>query len=184
MLSSLVWCFESKSLNLCAKLLSFCLFHLIFCSVTYGCPSFEFYPWFVQLLLLLSAFLWSVFACSVSNIPANTCFLRTTKDIAAFFSVNRNTAMTLILHCADISHPTKTWDLHKKWTDNLMEEFFCQVFKFFTEIIFLSCHLLSVNSPTVTARTTLLIRLLNFMNLNNLHFSSPLVLLRVIKKRH
>jgi len=41
-------------------------------------------------------------------------------------TVNRNTAMTLILHCADISHPTKTWELHKKWTDNLMEEFFCQ----------------------------------------------------------
>ncbi|XP_063678943.1 dual specificity calcium/calmodulin-dependent 3',5'-cyclic nucleotide phosphodiesterase 1A-like isoform X5 [Bolinopsis microptera] len=41
-------------------------------------------------------------------------------------TVNRNTAMTLILHCADISHPTKTWGLHKKWTDNLMEEFFCQ----------------------------------------------------------
>ena len=35
--------------------------------------------------------------------------------------------MTLVLHCADISHPTKEWKLHKKWTDSLMEEFFVQV---------------------------------------------------------
>jgi len=47
-------------------------------------------------------------------------------DVAAFFRVNRNTAMTLVLHCADISHPTKEWELHKKWTDSLMEEFFVQ----------------------------------------------------------
>eukprot|EP00116_Pleurobrachia_bachei_P001974 sb/3462236/ len=50
----------------------------------------------------------------------------TTKDVASFFSVNRNSALTLVLHCADISHPTKGWDLHKKWTDTLMEEFFKQ----------------------------------------------------------
>lgn len=34
---------------------------------------------------------------------------------------------SLLLHAADISHPTKSWDLHEKWTNLLVEEFFKQV---------------------------------------------------------
>ena len=35
-------------------------------------------------------------------------------------------ALALILHCADISHPGKPWEIHHKWTSLLMEEFFRQ----------------------------------------------------------
>ncbi|KAJ8255371.1 hypothetical protein GJAV_G00204130 [Gymnothorax javanicus] len=35
-------------------------------------------------------------------------------------------AMSLMLHAADISHPAKTWPLHYRWTQALMEEFFRQ----------------------------------------------------------
>ena len=35
--------------------------------------------------------------------------------------------MGFIVHAADISHPTKVWDLHSRWTDGLVEEFFRQV---------------------------------------------------------
>jgi len=31
-----------------------------------------------------------------------------------------------MLHCADLSHPAKAWDLHNNWTDLLVEEFFRQ----------------------------------------------------------
>lgn len=34
--------------------------------------------------------------------------------------------LALFLHMADISHPGKTWDLHEKWTFQLIEEFFRQ----------------------------------------------------------
>ena len=34
--------------------------------------------------------------------------------------------MCLLLHSADVSHPTKTWELHKEWTARCMEEFFNQ----------------------------------------------------------
>lgn len=32
----------------------------------------------------------------------------------------------MVLHCADISHPAKEWDLHYRWTSQLLEEFFLQ----------------------------------------------------------
>jgi hypothetical protein len=35
-------------------------------------------------------------------------------------------AMSLILHCADISHPGKPWKIHKKLADHILEEFFLQ----------------------------------------------------------
>lgn len=38
----------------------------------------------------------------------------------------RSKVLSLILHCADISHPAKSWELHSKWTPLLMEEFFRQ----------------------------------------------------------
>ncbi|XP_070505157.1 dual specificity calcium/calmodulin-dependent 3',5'-cyclic nucleotide phosphodiesterase 1A-like isoform X3 [Chironomus tepperi] len=41
-------------------------------------------------------------------------------------SVDKSKAMALVLHCCDISHPAKKWDLHHKWTMLLLEEFFRQ----------------------------------------------------------
>jgi len=38
----------------------------------------------------------------------------------------KSKVLSLILHCADISHPAKSWELHSKWTPLLMEEFFRQ----------------------------------------------------------
>ena len=46
-----------------------------------------------------------------------------------FFSIDKPKALSLVLHCADISHPAKDWDIHKRWTDLLLEEFFRQVKK-------------------------------------------------------
>ena len=34
--------------------------------------------------------------------------------------------MCLLLHAVDMSHPTKSWELHKEWTARCMEEFFRQ----------------------------------------------------------
>lgn len=31
-----------------------------------------------------------------------------------------------LVHCADLSNPTKPWDIYKQWTDKVMEEFFRQ----------------------------------------------------------
>ena len=41
-------------------------------------------------------------------------------------SVDKSKAMALVLHCCDISHPAKKWDLHHKWTMLMLEEFFRQ----------------------------------------------------------
>lgn len=35
-------------------------------------------------------------------------------------------ALSYILHCCDISHPAKKWDIHHRWTMLLIEEFFRQ----------------------------------------------------------
>lgn len=43
------------------------------------------------------------------------------------FNVDKITAMSLILHCCDISHPSKQFSLHSRWTALLIEEFFKQV---------------------------------------------------------
>ncbi|XP_056144952.1 dual specificity calcium/calmodulin-dependent 3',5'-cyclic nucleotide phosphodiesterase 1A [Lampris incognitus] len=40
--------------------------------------------------------------------------------------VDKAKALSLMLHAADISHPAKTWPLHYRWTQSLMEEFFRQ----------------------------------------------------------
>lgn len=40
--------------------------------------------------------------------------------------VEKTKALSLVLHCCDISHPAKQWDLHHKWTMLLLEEFFRQ----------------------------------------------------------
>ncbi|UYV62211.1 PDE1C [Cordylochernes scorpioides] len=40
--------------------------------------------------------------------------------------VDKPKALSLILHCSDISHPSKDWSVHHRWTELLMEEFFRQ----------------------------------------------------------
>lgn len=54
----------------------------------------------------------------------------------AEFSVDKQKGLSYILHSADISHPSKMFPLHQRWTLLLMEEFFRQVnlecYKFLT----------------------------------------------------
>ncbi|KAL7865250.1 hypothetical protein SRHO_G00104970 [Serrasalmus rhombeus] len=40
--------------------------------------------------------------------------------------IDKAKALSLMLHAADISHPAKRWNLHYRWTQALMEEFFRQ----------------------------------------------------------
>ena len=41
-------------------------------------------------------------------------------------SIDKSRALSFILHAADISHPSKRWEVHNKWTERLVEEFFLQ----------------------------------------------------------
>ncbi|KAB7495468.1 Calcium/calmodulin-dependent 3',5'-cyclic nucleotide phosphodiesterase 1C, partial [Armadillidium nasatum] len=41
-------------------------------------------------------------------------------------TLDKSKALSLTLHCCDISHPSKEWRTHEKWTMNLLEEFFRQ----------------------------------------------------------
>ncbi|CAF1373638.1 unnamed protein product [Adineta ricciae] len=41
-------------------------------------------------------------------------------------NIEKAKALALILHCADISHPGKPWNIHHIWTQSLIEEFFTQ----------------------------------------------------------
>lgn len=41
-------------------------------------------------------------------------------------NIDKQKALSLVLHCADISHPAKDWSLHHRWTNQLLEEFFKQ----------------------------------------------------------
>ncbi|KAG7162109.1 Calcium/calmodulin-dependent 3',5'-cyclic nucleotide phosphodiesterase 1-like 1 [Homarus americanus] len=43
-----------------------------------------------------------------------------------YHSLDKAKALSLVLHCCDISHPSKSWDLHERWTKQLLEEFFRQ----------------------------------------------------------
>ncbi|XP_009580852.1 PREDICTED: calcium/calmodulin-dependent 3',5'-cyclic nucleotide phosphodiesterase 1B-like, partial [Fulmarus glacialis] len=40
--------------------------------------------------------------------------------------IDKSKVLSLLLHAADISHPTKQWSVQSRWTKALMEEFFCQ----------------------------------------------------------
>ncbi|XP_048451579.1 dual specificity Calcium/calmodulin-dependent 3',5'-cyclic nucleotide phosphodiesterase 1C-like [Rhincodon typus] len=40
--------------------------------------------------------------------------------------IDKPKAFSLLLHTADISHPTKAWEMHHRWTMALLEEFFRQ----------------------------------------------------------
>ena len=48
------------------------------------------------------------------------------KSITSPQNMDKGAIMSYIVHAADISHPTKTWDLHERWTAGLVEEFFRQ----------------------------------------------------------
>ncbi|XP_022244416.1 calcium/calmodulin-dependent 3',5'-cyclic nucleotide phosphodiesterase 1-like isoform X2 [Limulus polyphemus] len=54
--------------------------------------------------------------------------LKTIKTLITHKELNIDKAksMALVLHCCDISHPSKEWRLHFPWTKLLMEEFFQQ----------------------------------------------------------
>ena len=53
--------------------------------------------------------------------------LKTIKNMISLNEViDKPKALSLVLHCADISHPSKVWHLHEKWTNALVEEFFAQ----------------------------------------------------------
>ncbi|KAI8125286.1 5'-cyclic nucleotide phosphodiesterase 1, Calcium/calmodulin-dependent 3' [Lucilia cuprina] len=41
-------------------------------------------------------------------------------------TIDKSKALALVLHCCDISHPAKRWNLHHRWTMLLLEEFFRQ----------------------------------------------------------
>ncbi|KAK7874021.1 hypothetical protein R5R35_013426 [Gryllus longicercus] len=41
-------------------------------------------------------------------------------------TVDKSKALSLVLHCCDIAHPAKRWELHQRWTALLLEEFFRQ----------------------------------------------------------
>lgn len=41
-------------------------------------------------------------------------------------TVDKSKALALVLHCCDISHPAKKWEVHHRWTMLLLEEFFRQ----------------------------------------------------------
>jgi len=41
-------------------------------------------------------------------------------------NIEKSKVLSLVLHAADISHPSKLWRVHKPWTDLLMQEFFNQ----------------------------------------------------------
>lgn len=41
-------------------------------------------------------------------------------------TIDKTKALSLAIHCADISHPAKDWNLHHRWTELLIEEFFRQ----------------------------------------------------------
>jgi calcium/calmodulin-dependent 3',5'-cyclic nucleotide phosphodiesterase len=54
--------------------------------------------------------------------------LKTIKNMISLNeTIDKPKALSLLLHCADISHPGKKWSLHERWTNLLMDEFFAQV---------------------------------------------------------
>ncbi|GMT29386.1 hypothetical protein PFISCL1PPCAC_20683, partial [Pristionchus fissidentatus] len=42
------------------------------------------------------------------------------------YRIDKNKALCLIVHACDISHPSKPWALHERWTEGVLEEFFRQ----------------------------------------------------------
>uniref|UniRef100_H3A4S4 Phosphodiesterase n=1 Tax=Latimeria chalumnae TaxID=7897 RepID=H3A4S4_LATCH len=59
-----------------------------------------------------------------------SCHLQQVKSMKSVLQklerIEKPKALSLLLHTADISHPTKPWKMHSRWTKALMEEFFQQ----------------------------------------------------------
>ncbi|XP_037085681.1 calcium/calmodulin-dependent 3',5'-cyclic nucleotide phosphodiesterase 1-like [Pollicipes pollicipes] len=47
-------------------------------------------------------------------------------SVNAESTVDKSKILNLVLHCCDISHPSKDWELHSHWTRLLLDEFFLQ----------------------------------------------------------
>lgn len=69
--------------------------------------------------------------------------------------VDKGRAMSLILHCCDISHPAKEFQIHERWTTLLMEEFFRQVRSCPTSFPFTQLSALSGRQRTGTGTPVL-----------------------------
>jgi calcium/calmodulin-dependent 3',5'-cyclic nucleotide phosphodiesterase len=73
-----------------------------------------------------------------------SCHFTQIKNIKSILSLNetidKQKSLSLILHSADIGHPSKDWSLHEKWTNLLVEEFFAQVSLLLTS--YLNCLIL------------------------------------------
>ncbi|VDN97433.1 unnamed protein product [Rodentolepis nana] len=53
--------------------------------------------------------------------------VKTMKNLIAIPEIiDKLKALSLLVHCADIAHPAKQWNLHKEWSMVLCEEFFRQ----------------------------------------------------------
>ena len=42
-------------------------------------------------------------------------------------TIEKPKALSMLIHCADISHPGKAWSMHERWSNLLVQEFFTQV---------------------------------------------------------
>ncbi|RWS27188.1 calcium/calmodulin-dependent 3':5'-cyclic nucleotide phosphodiesterase 1A-like isoform X2 [Leptotrombidium deliense] len=65
--------------------------------------------------------------------------IKTMKSLLAHsgeLNVDKSKALSLVLHCCDISHPSKQWGIHRQWTELLMEEFFRQAINLLITVIF------------------------------------------------
>ncbi|PAA92861.1 hypothetical protein BOX15_Mlig027833g1 [Macrostomum lignano] len=65
--------------------------------------------------------------------------------------IDKEKALALMLHCADISHPGKRFDLHQRWTMSLLEEFFRQGDR--EKALDLPCSPLCDRSTTMVAQS-------------------------------
>ncbi|ROT82369.1 putative calcium/calmodulin-dependent 3 [Penaeus vannamei] len=63
----------------------------------------------------------SVFTKRLTSLPLSPFF-----SPPSCYSLDKAKALSLVLHCCDISHPSKPWHLHERWTTQLLEEFFRQ----------------------------------------------------------
>ncbi|PAA60669.1 hypothetical protein BOX15_Mlig011124g2 [Macrostomum lignano] len=66
-------------------------------------------------------------------------------------NIDKEKALALMLHCADISHPGKRWNLHHRWTMSLLEEFFRQGDR--EKALDLPCSPLCDRSSTMVAQS-------------------------------
>ncbi|KJH47835.1 3'5'-cyclic nucleotide phosphodiesterase [Dictyocaulus viviparus] len=54
--------------------------------------------------------------------------------------IDKNKALCLIVHACDISHPSKPWLLHERWTQGVLEEFFRQDDPVFVRFLSVSAY--------------------------------------------